>query len=318
MGFDYTKNMVRRSRLIMPANTPKFLEKAYLRNADAVVLDLEDSVPLSEKLAARTVIKDWIPVVGKGGSDVLVRINNTEELLKGDIAAAVWPGVAGIVVPKVEGAKEVQTIEQIIVEQERKKEIAEGQIKISVLIESCKGYLNMNEIAQASDRIDSLTIGNEDFLRDAGMVETEETFHALLVPRTQLVLTARAHQKVPMGLIGSLANYSDANAFEKSVTLAYKHGYLGASCINPRNVETLNQYFSPSREEIERAERIIAAFDAAVTVGRASTTFEGKMIDYVHYETAKQVIARYELIKTFELKKKLAREAVESAKLSGN
>lgn len=311
MGFDYTKNIVRRSRLIMPANTPKFLEKAYVRNADAVVLDLEDSVPLSEKLATRAFIKKWIPEVGKGGSDVLVRVNNTEELLKGDIQAAVWPGVEGIIIPKVENAEEVQNIERMIAEQERQRDIPEGRIKMSILIESCQGYMNMNEIAQASDRIDSLTIGNEDFLREAGMVETEDTYHALLVPRVQLVLTARANHKVPMGLIGSLANYGDDNAFERSVSLAYKHGYLGASCINPRNVETLNKCFSPGLVEIERSKQVIAALDAALAVGRASTTFEGKMIDYVHYERAKQVIERHEIIEKFELKKKIARQAVE-------
>lgn len=310
MSVDYTKSMVRRSRLIMPANTSKFLEKAYLRNADAVVLDLEDSIPLAEKLSTRALIKDWIPEVGKGGSDVLVRVNNTQELLQGDIEAAVWPGVAGIIIPKVENAAEVQAIEQFIAELESRRDIPEGQINMSILIESCKGYLNMSEIAGACDRIDSLTIGNEDFLREAGMVETEDTYHALLIPRVQLVLTARAYQKMPMGLIGSLANYGDDKSFARSVSLAYKHGYLGASCINPRNVETLNTWFSPSPEEVERSERLIDALDTALAVGRAATTFEGKMIDYVHYERAKQVIERQDLIKRFELKKKLAREAV--------
>lgn len=309
MSVDYTQSMVRRSRLIMPANMPKFLKKAYLRNADAVVLDLEDSIPLAEKLSTRALIKGWIPEVGKGGSDVLVRVNNTQELLKEDIEVAVWPGVAGIIIPKVEAAAEVQAIEQIIAELELRRGIPEGQIKMSILIESCKGYLNMSELAGACDRIDSLTIGNEDFLREAGMVETEDTYQALLVPRVQVVLTARAYQKMPMGLIGSLANYDDDNAFERSVSLAYKHGYVGASCINPRNVETLNRCFSPGPEEIERSERIIAALDAALAVGRASTTFEGKMIDYVHYERSKQVIGRQEIIQRFELKKKLAREA---------
>lgn len=309
MSVDYTKSMVRRSRLIMPANTPKFLEKAYLRNADAVVLDLEDSIPLAEKLSTRALIKGWIPEVGKGGSDVLIRVNNTQELLKGDVEAAIWPGVAGIIIPKVESAAQVQAIERIIAELESKRDIPAGQINMSILIESCKGYLNMSEIAGACDRIDSLTIGNEDFLREAGMVETDETYHALLVPRVQLVLTARAYQKMPMGLIGSLANYGDDNAFERSVSLAYKHGYLGASCINPRNIETLNTCFSPRPEEVEHSKRIITALDAALAIGRASTTFEGKMIDYVHYEHAKQVIERQDLIKHFELKKKLARKA---------
>ncbi|MDF2501273.1 MAG: citrate lyase beta subunit [Anaerosporomusa subterranea] len=310
MTVNYTKDTVRRSRLIMPANAPKFVEKAYLRNADAVVLDLEDSIPQAEKLATRALIKELIPVVGKGGSDVFIRVNNTAELLIGDIEAAIWPGVEGIIVPKVESAGEVQAIEQQIAELEQKRGIPAGQIKISVLIESCKGYVNLNEIAQASERIDTVTIGNEDFLRETGMVETEDTYHALLVPRMQLMLTARAHGKAPLGLIGSLANYGDTDAFEKSAVLAYKHGYTGASCIHPGNVEILNKAFSPNPAEIERSKQVMAAFEAALAIGRASTTFEGKMIDYVHYDRAKQVFARHAMIENFELKKKTAREAV--------
>jgi citrate lyase subunit beta / citryl-CoA lyase len=311
MKFDYTRNMVRRSRLIMPANAPKFVEKAYLRNADAVVLDLEDSVPQSDKIATRKIIKDLIPGVSKGGSDVLIRVNNTPELLKDDIEASVWAGVAGIVLPKVEAVAEIHAIDRLIAKLERKRGIPGGQIKISVLIESGKGYVQMNEIAQASERIDSLTLGNEDFLREAGMVETEETYHALLVPRMQLMLTARAHGKAPLGLIGSLANYSDANAFEKSAFLAYKHGYVGASCIHPGNVEALNKCFTPAAEEIERSKKIIAAMEVALAAGRAAASFEGKMIDYVHLERAKQVIARSTRIEEFEKKKKKARDAVE-------
>jgi citrate lyase subunit beta/citryl-CoA lyase len=293
----------------MPANSAKFVEKAYLRNADAVVLDLEDSIPQAEKLATRMLIKDLIPVVGKGGSDVFVRVNNTAELLNGDIEAAIWPGVEGIIIPKVESAAQIQSIERLVADLEQKRGIPAGQIKLSVLIESCVGYINVNEIAQSSERIDTLTLGNEDFLRETGMVETIETYHALLIPRIQLMLTARAHGKAPLGLIGSLANYGDTNAFEKSAVLAYKHGFTGASCIHPGNVEILNKAFSPSPAEIEHSQQLMAAFEAALATGRASTTFEGKMIDYVHYDKAKQVIARHTQIKEFELKKQTARAA---------
>ena len=310
MQFDYTAQVVRRSRLIVPANEPKFLEKAYSRNADAIVLDLEDSVPQREKTQTRQTIKMSVPLVGKGGGDVLVRVNHTDELLREDVAAAIWPGVSGIVLPKVEDAAEVQAIEKLIAALEQQRSIPAGTIKISILIESGAGYLNMNEIAKASPRIDSLTIGNEDFLSDLGIVANADTYHALLVPRMQLVITARAHKKLPMGLIGSLANYSDADTFEQSAILAYQHGYLGASCINPRNVDTLNRCFSPDPAEIERAERLVAAFDAALARGKGATTFEGKMIDYVHYERAKRMLTRQETINKFEMKKQQARAAV--------
>lgn len=313
MAGNYTQDIVRRSRLIMPANAPKFVEKAYLRNADAIVLDLEDSIPQTEKLTARSLIKDLVPVVGKGGSDVFVRVNNTAALLEGDIAAAVWPGVAGIIIPKVESAANIQRIERQVAELERQRGVPAGQVKLSVLIESCKGYLRLEEIAAASERIDTLTLGNEDFLWEAGIKETPATQAALLVPRIQLVLTARAYGKAPLGLIGSLANYSDTDAFFASAVLAYQHGFTGASCIHPDNVEPLNRAFSPATAELEHAAQVIAAFEAALAAGRASTKLSGKMIDYVHYEKAKQLIERQQKIDAFELKKKTARTAALAA-----
>ena len=163
MGFDYTKNLIRRSRLIMPANEPKYVEKAHLRNADAVALDLEDSVPVSEKVATRAVLKDAIPLVGRCGSDVLVRVNNTEELLRGDVEAAVWPGLSGIFFPKVESGRQVQDLDRLLTELEQKRGIPHGQVKISVIAETLTGYLNVREITSASERIDSLSLGTEDF-----------------------------------------------------------------------------------------------------------------------------------------------------------
>ena len=313
MSLNYVNDLIRRSRLIMPANVRKFVEKAYIRNADAIVLDLEDSVPQAEKPAARKMIKDLIPIAGRGGSDVFVRVNHTADLLTDDIEAAVWPGVAGLVIPKTETAAEVQAIEEQIARLEQARGIAVGQIKLSLLIESCQGYLNLREIAAASERVDTLTLGNEDFLWEAGIKETPATQPALLVPRMQLVLTARAYGKAPLGLIGSLANYSDAAAFFASAVLAYQHGFTGASCIHPDNVEALNRAFSPAAAELENAAQVITAFEAALAAGRASTKLAGKMIDYVHYEKAKQVIERQQKIDAFELKKKTAREAAQAA-----
>ncbi len=312
MRTDYINEVVRRSRLIMPANAPKFTGKAFSRNADAVVLDLEDSVPVSEKAATRKLIKELIPNVARGGSDVFVRVNNTSGMLNDDITASVWPGLAGFIIPKVESADEIGRIEQLIVKLEKERNISDGTIVISVLIESGRGYLNMAHIAGASDRVDSLTLGNEDFLREMGITESADTYQGLLVARMQLLFTARAYGKMPMGLLGSLANYGDPDAFEKSAVLAYRHGFLGASCIHPGNVEVLNMAFSPGVEEVERSEKIVFAMNEAIAAGKASTSFEGKMIDYVHLDRAKQLLSRSARIAAFEQKKKLAREGASS------
>jgi citrate lyase subunit beta / citryl-CoA lyase len=309
MEFDYARNLIRRSRLIMPANEKKYVEKAHRRNADAVVLDLEDSVPVSEKVATRAVLKEAIPMAGRGGSDVLVRVNHTDELLQGDVEASVWPGLDGIFFPKVETGEQVRALDRLLAGLEQKRGIPPGHIKISVIAETLKGYLNVQEITGASDRIDSLSLGTEDFATNTGMEMTEETYNAWLIPRMQIVFVARAYRKLPLNLVGSMAGFSDTVGFEKLAILSYKHGFLGSSCIHPGNVEILNRCFTPTQEAIDHSRRLIDAFERSLAAGRASAALDGKMIDYPHYEKAKQVLARSAKIEALEAKKRKAREA---------
>lgn len=309
MAPDFTNNVIRRSRLIMPANERRFVEKAYLRNADAVVLDLEDSVPASEKLSARQLLKELVPIAGKGGSDVFVRVNHTQELLSGDIEAAIWPGLAGIYLPKVETGEQIRAVGQMIANIEKQRGIPAGQIKISIIIETVKGYLNTEAIAAASDRVDALTLGTEDFSLDTGIEICEETAMGLLIPRLNVLFAARAYGKLPLGLMGSIAAFSNTAGFERNARLSYKYGFLGASCIHPDNVETLNACFSPAKEELEYSVTIINAMEAGLARGRASVAVDGKMIDYAHYEKARKMLARNAKIKEIEKKKKKARDA---------
>lgn len=310
MAKTYIDTLIRRSRLIMPANNRKFVEKAYTRNADAIVLDLEDSVADSEKIATRTLIQESIAIAGRGGSDVLVRVNHTEELLKGDVEAAVWPGLSGIYFPKVETKEQMIEMDQLLAELEEKRGIPVGTVTIGVLIESIRGYMKVHEIAKASDRIDSITLGVEDFALDTGMEVSPDTYEALLIPRIQILFAARDNGLLPMGLMGSLAAYNDLDGFLRNAQLAYKHGFLGASCIHPQNVEMLNKGFSPSAEDVEHAKRVIEVFELAVAEGKAATKLDGKMVDTPHYEIAKRLLKRSVAIEEFELKKKQAREMV--------
>ena len=309
MEFDYTQNLIRRSRLIMPANERKYVEKAHLRNADAVVLDLEDSVPVSEKVATRAVLRDSILLAGKSGSDVLVRVNNTSELLQGDVEASVWPGLDGIFFPKVETGQQVRDLDRLLTELERKRGIPAGHVKISIIAETLKGYLNMQETTSASDRIDSLSLGTEDFATNTGMELSEATYHAWLIPRMQIVFVAHAYGKLPLNLLGSMAAFGDTAGFEKMAVLSYKHGFLGSSCIHPGNVEILNRCFSPTPEEIAYSQKLIDAFERSLAAGRASATLDGRMIDYPHYEKAKKILTRSAKIKALEQKKEKARKA---------
>jgi citrate lyase subunit beta/citryl-CoA lyase len=309
MEFDHGEHLIRRSRLIMPANERKYVEKAHLRNADAVVLDLEDSVPVSEKVATRAVLKDAILLAGKSGSDVLVRVNNTSELLKGDVEASVWPGLDGIFFPKVETGEQVRSLDRLLTELEQKRGIPPGRVKISIIAETLTGYLNVEETVRASDRIDCLSLGTEDFATNAGMELSEATYHGWLIPRMQIVFVARAYGKLPLNLVGSMAGFGDTAGFEKLALLSYKHGFLGSSCIHPGNVEILNKCFCPTQEEINHSRNLIDVFERSLAAGRASTTLDGRMIDCPHYERAKQILARSTRIEALEQRKNSARRA---------
>lgn len=305
-----TEHVIRRSRLIMPANEQRFTDKAYLRNADAIVLDLEDSVPLSEKSSTRKLIQALTVDVSKGGSEVIVRVNHTEDLLQKDIEYSVCPTLDGLYIPKVETADQLKHIDSLLDELEMARGIPHGHIKLGVTIETAKGYLNVEDIIQSSKRIDSLSLGAEDFSLDSGMELCEETYNGFLIPRMQMVFVARAHDKLPLGLMGSIADYNDKKTVERNATLAYKHGFLGASCIHPKNVEVLNRCFSPSLEEISFSRKVINIFEDSLTNGKASIQLEGKMIDYSHYRRANKIIDRHTRIVEFEDKKNAARESV--------
>ncbi|MBO0587466.1 CoA ester lyase [Sporosarcina sp. E16_8] len=310
MVINGTDNVIRRSRLIMPANEKRFTEKAYLRNADAIVLDLEDSVSIAEKSSTRKLIQALTVVVSKGGSEVIVRVNNTEDLLQKDIEYSVSPTLDGLYIPKVETVDQLKYIDSLLDELEMKRGIPHGKVKLGITIETAKGYLNVEEIIKASKRIDSISLGAEDFSLDSGMELTNETYNGFLIPRMQMVFVARAYDKLPLGLMGSISDYSDNEIVEKNATLAYKHGFLGASCIHPKNVEVLNRCFSPSMEEIKFSRKIIDTFEVSLDNGKASIKLGDKMIDYSHYRKAKKIIDRHTKIEEFEFKKKAARESI--------
>lgn len=305
-----TDHVIRRSRLIMPAHEQRFTDKAYLRNADAIVLDLEDSVPLSKKSSTRKLIQALTVDVSKGGSEVLVRVNHAEDLLQNDIEYSVCPTLDGLYIPKVETADQLKRIDALLDELEMTRGIPHGHIKLGVTIETAKGYLNVEDIIQSSKRIDTLSLGAEDFSLDSGMMLTEETHNGFLIARMQMVFVARAYDKLPLGLMGSIADYSDNETVEKNATLAYKHGFLGASCIHPKNVEVLNRCFSPSMEEIIYSKKVLDLFEDSLENGKASLQLEGRMIDYSHYRRAKKIMDRHIRIEAFEWKKKEARESV--------
>lgn len=309
-GTDYpvdspARQMVRRSSLIMPVNVTAFVEKAHLRGADAICLDLEDSIPPREKDRARTLVKDAIPKAARGGADVTVRINRPWELGKDDLDAVIWPGLAGVNYPKPETVEELQRTDEEIGRLERARGIPAGTVKIGTSIESVAGFFNARALAHASPRLVAIGQGSEDFTLDLEIEPTPEGTE-LLYPKMYMVLLAREAGLYPMGTMRGVADFRDLDGYREAVRAAAVIGYRGASCIHPGQVPLLNEGFSPKPEAVEYARRVIEVYEEAESEGRASVALDGKMIDIPVVVRARRLFARAERIAAMEARKQAA------------
>lgn len=301
--------VIRRSSLIMPVNVPKFVEKAWTRGADAIVLDLEDSVSPAQKPAARAMVKDAIPVAAKGGSDILVRINKPFEMALADIDASVWPGLSAIHFPKAEWAEEIRIADKLIAEREMARGMAVGSVQLHVAIESALGQRNALSIATASPRIVSITFSPEDYCLDMD-VEPSRDGREMLLGKMETVVVARLAGITPLGLMAGFTDFSDVDRIARLARESRQMGYKGASCIHPAQVAPLNEGFSITREETAYAKRVIEVLETAEAEGRDSVALDGKMIDIPIADRAKRMLARAEAIALKEARK---REAIEAA-----
>ena len=278
-----------RSLLYVPVINPRFVEKAAGSGADAVILDLEDSVPPADKERARTLIPEASGQAARGGAEILVRVNRPWRLLVRDLEAAVIRGVAALALPKVESAEHVQAIAEIVDELESERGLPQGSTRFLAMVETASGFFRMEAIARSHPRLAGITIGAEDLALSVGMVPEPE---GLFYPNQQMVIAARAAGILPLGFIGTVADYKDLAAFRATVHRSRKLGFLGAACIHPSQIPILNEAFPPSADEVRRSERMVAAYDAAMAAGRGAVEFEGKMIDIPVVERAKQILER--------------------------
>ncbi|MFP6747321.1 MAG: CoA ester lyase [Alphaproteobacteria bacterium] len=282
-----------RSMLFVPTNVPKFIDSAPSRGADAYILDLEDSVPMAEKANARTLVREAAASVGRGGADVLVRINRPWRLMVRDIEASVDANVCAFMVPKAADAGHIKAIAEMLDELEAERGLAPGHTRLVAMIETTEAYFQAVEIATAHPRVVAMNLGSEDFALSAGMLPEEE---GLFQPTLHIMLAARAARVLPLGFVGTIAEYRDTELFRRRAEQAARLGFLGAACIHPLQVDILNQAFTPSEAAVARARGVIAAYDAAKSEGRGSIEFEGKMIDEPIIQRAEQTLARAEQI----------------------
>jgi citrate lyase subunit beta/citryl-CoA lyase len=276
-----------RSMLFVPVTREKFVAGAHARGADAIILDLEDSVAETEKARARTLVPAAAGEVGKGGADVLVRINRPWRHAFRDIEAAVGPQVAALMCPKVESPEHLGVIAELLDALEAERGLPHGHTRLVALIETADAYFRVREVAKATARLVGLNLGAEDFATALGMEPIGETLQG---PKQTIIIAARAAGILPLGFMGTVADFDDLEAFRATVRRSRRFGFAGASCIHPSQVAILNEEFGFSDAEIDRARRMVAAYDAAKAKGIGAVTFEGKMIDVPVVERAAALV----------------------------
>jgi citrate lyase subunit beta/citryl-CoA lyase len=288
-----------RSLMYVPVNVDKYVDKAHTRGADAIQLDLEDSVPPGEKERARTLVEKAAARVKRGGADVIVRINRALSMTVRDLEHSICPDVNGIAVTKVDSASHVKLLDELVSELEEKRGMTVGHTKFITMIETPEAFGRIDEIPLASGRVVAMNIGGEDFALECEMQPDDDV---LLHPKQRMIIAARAAGVMPLGFIGTIATFGDWEKFRQMVRRSRRFGFDGAGCIHPGQVTIVNEEYSPNNEEIAYAKKIIDLDKEAAASGRGSFALDGKMIDIPIIVRAQKLLARHEAIKKREAK----------------
>jgi citrate lyase subunit beta/citryl-CoA lyase len=280
-----------RSSLYVPVNVEKYVAKAHQRGADAIILDLEDSIPVAEKAEARNLVPEAAARAGRNGADIIVRINRPLELAVRDIEAAIGPGVKALMLPKIDSASHLRLLGEVASVAEARAGMAEETTRFIPMIETAEAFPRVFEIAAGHPRNVGLTLGGEDFAAATGSLPDPDVFR---FPKQQIVIAASAARILPFGLIGTVATYSDLDGMREVIRQSRRFGFVGAACIHPAVVPLLNEGFQPSEDEVAGARRVVEGFERAVGAGRASVEVDGKMVDYPVVERARRLLAQSE------------------------
>ncbi|HTW51882.1 MAG TPA: CoA ester lyase [Stellaceae bacterium] len=266
-----------RSFLFAPGNHPRRVEKALTLDADAVILDLEDAVAIAEKPATRDAI---VAAYAQPRTGLLyVRVNAADtEFCHGDFTAIVQAGFDGIILPKVESAATIQTIDWLLGNLERERALPVGGIDLIPIIETAKGLRDIDAILGAGTRVKHCAFGAGDFTLDVNMRWTRDEGE-LAYARARVVTASRAAGiEAPLDTVW--VDLQDEKGLEASTRQVLTLGFQGKMCIHPNQIGVVNRVFTPTNAEIDFAERVVAAFAQAENEGSAAIQLDGKFIDY--------------------------------------
>ncbi|GAA0677848.1 MULTISPECIES: HpcH/HpaI aldolase/citrate lyase family protein [Clostridium] len=267
---------LRRSMLFMPGNNPGMLQNAAILGADSIILDLEDAVSLTEKDSARILVREAIKTMDYSDVEVIVRVNPIDtEFGPTDLDTIVRVKPDTILVPKA-SIESIKEVDGIITNIEKEMGFNLGEIKVIALVETADGLQNVYEIIKASSRVNGVLLGGEDLTADLEIKRTkegEEIFYA----RNRIAIACRACK------VSSIDTpFTDTNDFEglrKDIRKAKSLGFTGKASINPRQIDTIHEVYSPTEEEIVHAQRVLKAMEDAKKEGKGVFSLDGKMVD---------------------------------------
>jgi citrate lyase subunit beta / citryl-CoA lyase len=281
-----------RTLLFAPGNQPRKLAKVGGFGADAIVLDLEDAVPLSEKAAARTMVTEALTAAHRG--IICVRINPVQsDLWRDDTAAVVGPTLHALLVPKLDSTAALAQVDAELARLETERGLASGTIRILPLIETARGLRDVEVIAeQAPRRVYTLILGQVDLAADL-QIDLVDEANQLLYARSRVVVAARA-AGMPGPIYGPFMALNDDEGLRRDTLLLRDLGYAGRIAIYPPHVPTIHAAFaSTTPEELGAAERVVAAYEAALAAGSAAIQVDGRLVDEPVYKRARQKLQRH-------------------------
>ncbi len=279
-----------RSLIFVPGNRANMLERALNFDADIIMVDLEDSVPPAEKVAARQVAAEWVPRLSQAGQRVMVRLNALDTgLTKDEMAAVLSPDLYGVSVGKTESVWDLRELERIISPLEARAGLDSGSIRLIPWIENARAIVNVNEMASTLERTVAIAFGAEDFTNDMGIRRTddgEEVYH----PRCTVAIAARAAGIA--SLDSPYVAFRNPEGLARDAAVARQMGFTGKFAIHPSQIDAINERFSPQPDDVAYARRVVAAWQEAEANGRGSLSLDDKMVDVPVVKRAENLLAQ--------------------------
>lgn len=284
-----------RSLMFVPAHNNKLLESAVKRDADVLLLDIEDSVPSSEKQKARNNIKDFVKRTDFNDKLLFPRVNDREsgELLK-DAYQLTIRGISGFLYPKAKKGEDIYFFGKLLETIEYEKNIPIGTFKIIPLIETAGAVMNIQDICTSCpNRVIAVAFGCEDFVTDLGGKHDNEG-QSIFTARAMIAMGAKANGVIPIDTVHIKVH--DLDDLERNLKISKKLGYEGMLILNPKELPLAHRYFSPSEDELSWAKEMLFLSEEAISLGKGVAVKDNKFIGPPMVKMAKNILKKQELI----------------------